>query len=310
MPRLNLNEYVRELQEGEVPLLGFTLFFNLTSKIEHEAYIQAHELSGLADDLKLKEIRPWMAARRTVQRWTSEMKKADSIGKAEIIEDSADICKIALLEREKEEDEDVISYVQRSLIFVNKTSGELERRRGIWGVDTFTNIYTEERDWHNHADIRRLIMKVLGDANAHALREHGGVYFVPKESIEVIAKLRTLINNLSETCHLYIIPIPETGLTKKEIKKTFGDDIKADLVRFNIELNKIGAKKWKESTLFAKLKDFKKLSSKVKSYETLLNYRARDAKTAIKALKNKVKGMLETRENEDEGDGEPLSEDE
>ena len=202
MPRLNLNEYVRELQEGEVPLLGFTLFFNLTSKIEHEAYIQAHELSGLDD----------------------------------------------------------ISYVQRSLIFVNKTSGELERRRGTWGVDTFTNIYTEERDWHNHADIRRLIMKVLSDANAHALREHGGVYFVPKESIEVIAKLRTLINNLSETCHLYIIPIPETGLTKKEIKKTFGDDIKADLVRFNTELEKIGQKKWKESTLFAKLKDFQKLS--------------------------------------------------
>lgn len=304
MPRLNLNEYVRELQEGEVPLLGFTIFFNLTSKIEHDAYERAHDLSGLSADLKLKAIRPWMAARRAVQRWTSEMKKADTIGKAEIIEDTAEVCKVALLEREKEEDEDVISYIQRSLIFIDKNSGDLERRRGSWGVDTFNDIYLEEKDWHNHADIRRLIMKVLTDAEAHTLREHGGVYFVPKESVQIIAKLRTLINNLSDTCHLYIIPIPETGLTKKEIKKTFGDDIKAEIVKFNNELDKIGEKNWKESTLFAKLDQFKKLSKKVKSYETLLNYRAEDAKTAIKALKNKVKGMLEARENEPENETE------
>jgi hypothetical protein len=294
---LNIKKYTKRLHDKNMPLIGYLVWYSLSGRILHDTYEKAFEFAGLPGKYEIKPVQPWQAVRRAV---TEFERATDGEGFADLYYNEIDAIKVALVAREEKLDKDRISYTHQTTVVLDKIKGKL-KIKGDYEVDTFKKLYRKYREYHNHTDIRRIVIDYLMQkCQAHAVRERGGVYFVPVTFAAEAARLKAFVNKLGGASHFYILPIADSKQGRKEIQKSFSEQMETEIVRYNELLDQSTQRKYRVREMQNHLIEFKKLQKKVGAYEDLLKYKGDDARKAIKMLEKKVKRLLVGGEKRDD----------
>jgi len=292
----NVNEYTKQLIDKMINIIGYLTWYNLSSKVRHETYAKAFSFAGLPENFEIKPVQPWQAMRRAANEFERETKGE---GFADLFYNEADVSKVALISREKQLEKDHIDYEHQTTLILNKVTGKL-KIRGSFQVETFKKLYKGYREYHNHTDIRRIVIDFLNqECQAHSVREHGGIYFVPVTFTENMVRLEAFISKLGNKSCFYILPIENSNQARSEIHRIFSEHIETEIVRYNELLDKVTQKRYRTREMKGHLEEFKKLLKKVETYEDLLKYKNEDAKNSIMVLEKKVKRFLREGEKRD-----------
>jgi len=289
--RFTVKEYAKELKASNAPLVGYLVWYNLSGRVLHTAFQKAFAASGLPSGYEIKPVQPWQAFRRATRQFE---RATAGEGFADLFEDDADTAKVALVARDdSEKDNDKINYAHETTILLDKQTGSLDIR-GVFLTDVFKKLYKENREYHNHTDIRRIVIDYLNEkCQAHSVRDHGGIYFVPNTFIGEIARLKVFLDRLGNNSHFYTLPVADTKQARVEVKKSFAEQMEAEIVRFHEELAKVAENRYHTSAMQKKLDEFNKLRTKVSAYQDLLKYKAKDSIKAITMLEKKVKKLID-----------------
>ena len=147
-------------------------------------------------------------------------------------------------------------------------------------------------------DMRAVVMRALTTSNAITVRDRGGVYFVPAQHLDVVAKLKALCAGIKGSS-LSRLHIADTVEDRADMLKTAGGAIEEELLEIETEIGAIladkdekGNLKTREDTLQRRLLAFKKIREKAKAYSDLLSFKKDDVEARLDALQLKVVEVL------------------
>jgi hypothetical protein len=172
---------------------------------------------------------------------------------------------------------------------------------------TFKNTYMEQeiRDGFQEylqilqaEDLRTTVMRSLKASNAITVREKGGVYFVPRPALDMVAKLRALCNAIP-SAGFFRLRIADEPEERADMLKTVSSEIEQELAEAEKDMleieEKIKAKKGsvRSDTLERRLKAWSEIKAKAMAYKDLLNFKAEDVTEKLNALSSRVELMIE-----------------
>ncbi len=145
-------------------------------------------------------------------------------------------------------------------------------------------------------DLRTIVMRTLKASNSITVREKGGVYFVPRQALDTVAKLRALCGQIPGAVfnRLRIADEPEE---REDMLKTAGAEIEAELADAEKEMQEINDKakegKIRGDTIDRRIKTFGEIKAKALAYKDLLNFKAEDVEERLNKLQNQAAVLLE-----------------
>ena len=128
-----------------------------------------------------------------------------------------------------------------------------------------------------------------------AVRDRGGVWFVPDLFTEELTKLENAFAMFDAT--LYVHPVLDTEKWRGNVQTMGDDDLEHDLKSLIGDLGEVisEAKKTgevKAKTLNTRMARFQDVQRKAKAYETLLNYRAEEISEKLETATKQITAIL------------------
>jgi len=150
----------------------------------------------------------------------------------------------------------------------------------------YRNTYTADR-------FRNVVLKIIfGLAEGIAVRERGGVYFIPAHKQEVFEKLQELFSRFPG-CSLDVLPVIDTKQARGSMWKSLMGDVKDEIASFKQDIANLKSKdSARESTLDNRLKRYRSLKDKMENYEILFGGTMSEIKAEVGDLESQIRRML------------------
>ena len=128
-----------------------------------------------------------------------------------------------------------------------------------------------------------------------AVRERGGVWFVPEVYTQQVSDLENAFEDFGAT--LYVHPVFDTEKWRGNVRSMVDDDLEHDLDTLIGELSRVittaqDTGEVKAKTLQTRLSRFQEVQKKAKAYETLLDYRAKEVSKKLNTATKQIKAIL------------------
>jgi hypothetical protein len=150
----------------------------------------------------------------------------------------------------------------------------------------YRNTYTGDR-------FRNVILKIIfGLAEGIAVRDRGGVYFIPAHKQEVFEKLQQLFAHFPG-CSLDVLPVIDTKQARGSMWKSLTGDIKDEIASFKQDIENLkGKSSTREGTLDTRMKRYRALKDKMENYEILFGGTLSEIKAEVGDLEAQIRRML------------------
>jgi len=277
-----------EIQKQNAPILGEICFWTLA-----DISITRDELENLFNKYGLdkKYLPPVVSDKKAFSRALKDLEKKEKEKMVRKIADNEDIIAYCIVDEIADQNNIDVDYELVDAIIFNKKEQNIKLKLNKvdykWieeNFEYFKTIYTVD-------DIRAMIVKVLKSINSILIRKHGGVYFVPKNSISELNKLKNIINEIGSS-KFYTLAIYDIEETKKTAIKLFKEDFLSELkesAEHVIELiNKDAHSRYIQNSI----EKFKKSIEKLSMFKTLLQFEAEDIEEIIKSYQEKISKNL------------------
>lgn len=171
-------------------------------------------------------------------------------------------------------------------------------------IHDFKDNFEHYCKFYNGKIIRELVRGILGTTNTISLKDHGGVYFVPRQHKELVYKLQKMIDILQESnldkskrSSIKAVTLMNKAQERIIIKETIEDHVQekiGGLRDFIGEMATVlqnnGSIKTKEVEKY--LQEAKNLALTVRQYEGLLEEDLHGLRTGVEVLKSQLSEML------------------
>ena len=277
-----------QIQKQNAPILGEICFWTLA-----DVSITREDLEKLFDKhgLDKKYLPPVVSDKKAFSRALKDLEKKEKEKLVRKIADNEDIIAYCIVDEIADQNNIDVDYELVDAIIFNKKDQtirlKLNKVNHKWieeNFEYFKTIYTVD-------DIRAMIVKVLKSINAILIRKHGGVYFVPKNSIAELDKLKGIVNDIGAS-EFYTLAIYNIEETKKTAIKLFKEDFLSELkesAEHVIELiNKDAHSRYIQNSI----DKFKKSIEKLSMFKSLLQFEAEDLDKIIREYQEKISKAL------------------
>lgn len=143
---------------------------------------------------------------------------------------------------------------------------------------------------HDTEDIRRIISNFL-KVNGVALRQAGGVYFVPAHHQDSLDSLCTVLKDTGSNA-TYQLKVFDTAHAKETLAAVAQNSLEEEIRQIEQQLDKFAFEKARESTLERKLEGFEELRNRAAMFASVLNFKTSVIEEKINRVKAVVSGHI------------------
>jgi hypothetical protein len=141
-------------------------------------------------------------------------------------------------------------------------------------------------------DITKAILKVVEACAGVAIRESGGVYWIPRTAAATVRTLETVVDSIGEAT-FDVIPVHQSTGAANAIGRAAKGSIEAELTTLKEELAKFATdSKVRSSTIQARIDTFQALRARASLYHSILAVEVDDLGVAMEELEEKAAKML------------------
>ena len=193
-----------------------------------------------------------------------------------------------IFERGADEDPE---YTALSRFGLDKVSGTLH---GDVNDLTFQQVKTEFDRFMSvvsSREIMTLITTTLKSFAAIALRDSGGVYWVPRTYSAQVRCMQTAIEQVGKS-RVFLLPVYDSVDACKTLQASAKASLDFEVSELTKQIDEFKKEGCRPSTLHRRLADFDELRAKAHLYGGILRVTNTDLETAITTLENTVNDML------------------
>ena len=156
--------------------------------------------------------------------------------------------------------------------------------------------YTRLRNVHTADDVRRAVVKALHHFNAITLRDHGGVYWVPRTYAPQLRNLKTAVESIGKSA-VWVLPIHKSGDASQTLGTVARGAIEEELAALQAEIEAfVAAPPERASTLARRFDAFEALRQKASLYRSILSVEVTDLDAQLDMLTSTVESLLHTKQ--------------
>lgn len=163
-------------------------------------------------------------------------------------------------------------------------------------VVNLTNRFTELLQMHTPDDVRNTIVKALHDFAAVALRESGGIYWVPRTFSKPLRHLQRAIEQIGKS-RFYLLPVYDSNDAAQTLGEVARGSIEEELAALQQEIEQFkAAPPDRASTLERRLESFNDLRTRAHLYRDVLNVQVVGLDEQLISLAESVTTLLAQRD--------------
>lgn len=302
-----------------LPLVGYTVFWRLSGvRIQHDDLKQELEQAGFeahtpnpptARKSLRRALETWLASRQAVKPTNSKnnTKKRDLIrviNKRDseemvfvIVAEQVDFCALGL---EYGTDLRVkLNKKTKDITVTTTATGTINPTAQASQIAQALDPYWQEyRDLLLAGDLSRMMRDIITSIDGIALREHGGLYFVPITQQTELDNLRELISNISDKSFVAALPVINAQDAKQQLSQAIHHSMmdelstmETDLQRFlKFEEEKAGSVK--KQTIIQRLGTYQTVQAKALAYNSLLGLQQNAIEKRLNQLRESARTLL------------------
>jgi hypothetical protein len=198
--------------------------------------------------------------------------------------------------RETRDDQGNVSYAQEARLHLERASGTLTTDRpGHDVVQAVLKGFAVLRATHTSDDVRKAIVRALGSWASVALRDGGGVYWVPASYAEQLRSLRSAVERLGSS-KVHVLPVHQSPDSDKSLGAIATAALEAELAALQTEIAAfLTAPPDRVSTLTRRLEAFEALRERARLYRSVLSITVSDLDEQLLGMTATVEQLLAKR---------------
>lgn len=271
------------------PLLGQVVYWTISDfKIGYWDFIKILQEVGIDTDVA----NAVQAKSALIKALKDEIKERSNGAFHRNVVDNKEKAGFALVSTHSVDAENVdVNFQTETKVILDKQTKSL-RVEGT-NAQAIQDKYQDYRNTYTADRFRNVVLKVIfGLAEGIAVRERGGVYFIPAHKQEVFEKLQQLFSHFPG-CSLDVLPVIDTKQARGSMWKSFVGDIKDEIASFKEDVESLKSKNSaRESTLDTRLKRYRALKEKMENYEILFGGTLNEIKAEVGDLETQIRSML------------------
>ena len=267
--------------------LGSLLWWSLNgNRVEHA------QLEALAAQHNLPErfvphaIKPTQAFRRAWRHTASRLVDGQMLRP---ITETSDEVVVGLVREVADAGTKDLEYDVLARITFDKHAARITSDRESIVVESVRCMYAHHLA-HTTTDIRAMLTGFLGEAGV-ALRESGGVYFVPSTHRQMLDALCAVVEAAGNN-RTYRMPIVDTPAGRNTLRTIAERTLDEELRQLQDQLERFDDEKVRASTLERKLETFGDLRSRVDLFARVLAFKADDLRNKIGVTQAALRARL------------------
>lgn len=251
---------------------GAVVYWQLTGTVHTETLKNAWLAAGLREDLLPKQIGPTMAFSRALKEFE---------------------CRNVLVRKHNkggwgilatQEVEGKMAFVETARVWLGEDNTiKFDGAETGWALEDLERLFRDAMENLSHIDVSAWFVWLLGQFHAVALRDRGGIYFVPRQAMELFHQAKAVIETVSQHV-LCEIPAMHSSEAVQAIFDAISREAADTLMDVANEIaGDIGPRAARN-----RMEDLNTLKTKVAGYEALLGRELGGVKDQIKALNAKL----------------------
>lgn len=283
---------IREINEAtaekNLPILGSIVWWSLTGVEVARDQIEQH-----VKDAGLPEaIVPRIEMRGALTKAMAALKTPLIVRRLHTDEDDErfsialvrEDVKLAALVDVEYQAEQVVTYERAAKTLKFKSSVHADEIRDLFTLYAFT---------FRAAEVRKVIQNALEGVHALTVREHGGIYFVPVQHQDVVAKLADLIECRLPACEFSSLAIVNSGETKRGMNRVAANEIKSEMDAAETDIKALLEKETvRGDTLKHRVAEYRRLREKALAYKELVGLDVAEIERKLGALQMVVEKLM------------------
>ena len=287
-PKAISKDMLAKSAEG-FPLLGHVIYWTISDfKIGYWDFVKILQQLGIDTDVANA-----VQAKSALIKALKEETKARSKGAFHRnVVDNKDKAGFALVSTQSVDADNVdVNFQTDTKVILDKHTKSV-RVEGA-NAQAIQDKYQDYRNTYTGDRFRNVILKIIfGLAEGIAVRDRGGVYFIPAHKQEVFEKLQQLFAHFPG-CSLDVLPVIDTKQARGSMWKSLTGDIKDEIASFKQDIENLKSKSsTREGTLDTRMKRYRALKDKMENYEILFGGTLSEIKAEVGDLEAQIRRML------------------
>lgn len=143
--------------------------------------------------------------------------------------------------------------------------------------DRVVDLFNDKKERYNSSDMTRIVQRIFNSrADFVALREQGGVYFIPAEFVGVLQSVSNLVNSVGNSNFQYM-PLPNVENSRAAVSAAINDEMHVDLTKLDEEIDEmINGKEVSDNWCEHRVRKIQNLKERVERYSELLDTKAKN----------------------------------
>lgn len=195
--------------------------------------------------------------------------------------------------RESRDDAGNVTYLQEARVHLDRVSEVITSDTHAHDiVQTVFAGYRVLRTTHTADDVRRAIVKALGTWAAVALRDGGGIYWIPSVYAAELRRLQGAIEKIGSS-RVHVLPVHQSADADRALGEIATASLETELAQLQTEIAAfVSAPPERASTLTRRLEAFDGLRNRARLYRSILSVQVADLDTELDRMTSTVGGLL------------------
>ncbi|HDD70530.1 MAG TPA: hypothetical protein ENF94_00045 [Candidatus Woesearchaeota archaeon] len=281
---------IKKLNEQKAPILGKVVFWAL-----EDVSITRSELEKLFEKhgLDKRFMPPVISGRKAFNRVLRDFEKKEKQKLVRKIDETGDFIIYGIVDEEVDKENIDLDYELVDAVIFDKVNEHIYLKLRRMDSDKINEHFSYFKANYTADDIRKMITDcLLNGCNAFLLRRHGGVYFVPKDKIDTLEKLKKVVEEIGSS-EFYCLDIYDAEETRRTAIKLFKDEFVQELEENSQKLIELLQKdKPRADSIKSALEKFNHSKEKLEVFKQLLEFTMEDIEKKIKETEEKVRKLL------------------
>jgi hypothetical protein len=198
--------------------------------------------------------------------------------------------------REHRDEQGNVSYHQEARVHLDRSTEAITTDTHAHEiVKAVLASYAVLRTTHTADDVRRAIVKALGSWSAVALRDGGGIYWVPSVYAAELRRLQCAIEKIGSS-RVHVLPVHQSQDANRALGEIATASLEAELAQLQTEIAAfVTAPPDRVSTLTRRLDAFEALRNRARLYRSILSVQVTDLDGQLDQMAATVDGLLAQR---------------
>jgi hypothetical protein len=195
--------------------------------------------------------------------------------------------------RESKHQDGSVSYAQETRIMLDRKIETVSSDQPSHDLaKVVAHRFGELRTTHTADDVRRTVVRAIGTLAAVALRDHGGVYWIPAPYARQLRKLQSAVEKIGSS-KMYLLPVHDSA----DASRTLGDAalaaIQQELEQLKDEVQGFVAQPpERPSTLARRFDAYEALRGRARLYRDILRVQVEDLDKQLDEMTASVENLL------------------